>query len=99
MDIKDEMESKPNDETNKSSDEQISLKVNILKNRFILTNIRMALFLGVLGCILTVFAQGFYLRSQWTAYAGSYLLTMNACCFILVGIAVMSYGSRFYKLL
>ena len=74
-------------------------KVNILKNRFILTNIRMALFLGVLGCILTVFAQGFYLRSQWTAYVGSYLLTMNACCFILVGIAVMSYGSRFYKLL
>ena len=74
-------------------------KVNILKNQFILTNIRMALFLGVIGCILPLFASGFYLRSQWITYSGSYLLTMNACCFILIGLAVMSYGSRFYALI
>jgi len=74
-------------------------KVNILKNRFILTNIRMALFLGVIGCVLPLFASGFYLRSQWATHSGSYLLTMNACCFMLIGLAVMSYGSRFYALI
>ena len=74
-------------------------KVNILKNHFILTNIIMALLLGIIGCILPVFAQGFYLRSQWMTYCGSYLLTMNACCFMLIGLAVMSYGNRFSQIL
>ena len=39
MDIKDEMGSTPNNETNKSSNEQLSLKVNILKNNELFKNI------------------------------------------------------------
>ena len=70
-------------------------KVNILKNKFVLLNIRFALFLGIIGCILPVFASGFYLRSQWMTTSWSSLLSMNACCFMLIGLAVMSYGSLF----
>ena len=38
-------------------------KFNVLNNKFILLNIRVALLLGVLGCLIPVFANGFYLRS------------------------------------
>jgi len=35
------------------------------------------------------------LRSQWMTTSWASLLSMNACCFILIGIAVMSYGNAF----
>ncbi len=67
-------------------------KFNVLNNKFILLNIRVALLLGVLGCLIPVFANGFYLRSLWLTRTWSHLLSMNAVCLMLIGLSIMSYS-------
>jgi len=69
-------------------------KFNVLNNKFILLNIRVALLLGVLGCLIPVFANGFYLRSLWLTRTWSHLLSMNAVCLMLIGLSIMSYSRR-----
>jgi len=68
-------------------------KFNILNNKFILLNIRVALLLGVLGCILPVFGQ-FYYRSLWVRESWKNLLSMNCICLMLIGLSIMSYSRR-----
>jgi len=69
-------------------------KFNVLNNKFILLNIRVALLLGVLGCLIPVFANGFYLRSLWLIKTWAHLLSMNAVCLMLIGLSIMSYSRR-----
>ena len=69
-------------------------KFNVLNNKFILLNIRVALLLGVLGCLIPVFANGFYLRSLWLTKTWAHLLSMNAVCLMLIGLSIMSYSRR-----
>ena len=69
-------------------------KFNIFNNKFILLNIDFALFLGVIGCIISAFDQ-FYYRSLWFTSTWAHLLSMNCVCFILIGLAIMSYSRRY----
>jgi len=69
-------------------------KFNVLNNKFILLNIRMALLLGVIGCLLPVFANGFYLRSLWLTKTWTHFLSMNSVCLMLIGLAIMSYSRQ-----
>jgi len=68
------------------------VKFNVLNNKFVLLNIRVALLLGVMGCLLPVFADGFYLRSLWLTQTWAHLLSMNAVCLMLIGLSIMSYS-------
>jgi len=68
------------------------VKVNVLNNKFVLLNIKVALLLGVIGCILPIFAPGFYLRSLWVIETWAFILSMNAVCLMLIGLSIMSYS-------
>ena len=68
-------------------------KFNIFNNKFVLLNIDFALFLGVLGCIISAFDQ-FYYRSLWFTQTWAHLLSMNCVCFMLIGLSIMSYSRR-----
>jgi len=69
------------------------VEFNVLTNKFVLLNIRVALLLGVIGCIIPVFDR-FYYRSEWFTQSWSYLLSMNCVCLMLIGLAIMSYSRR-----
>ena len=64
-------------------------KFNIFKNKFILLNIRYALFFGTLACLFTVFSPGFYLKSLWINQLWSYIVSMNTSCFMFIGISIL----------
>lgn len=69
------------------------VEFNVLNNEFVLLNIRVALLLGVIGCIIPVFDK-FYYRSEWFKQSWSYLLSMNCVCLMFIGISIMSYTRR-----
>lgn len=69
------------------------VKFNVLNNKFVLLNIRVALLLGVLGCIIPVFDQ-FYYRSLWFTQTWAHILSMNCVCLMLIGLSIMSYSRR-----
>lgn len=64
-------------------------KFDIFKNKFILLNIRYALFFGALACLFTVFSPGFYLKSLWVNQLWSYIVSMNTSCFMFIGISIL----------
>jgi len=68
-------------------------RFNVFNNKFVLLNINFALFLGVIGCIISAFDQ-FYYRSLWFTQTWSHLLSMNCVCFMLIGLSIMSYSRR-----
>jgi len=70
-------------------------KFNIFNNKFILLNIDFALFLGVIGCMISAFDQ-FYYRSLWFTSTWAHLLSMNCVCLMLIGLAIMSYSRRYH---
>jgi hypothetical protein len=65
----------------------------VLNNKFILLNVRVALLLGVIGCIIPVFDR-FYYRSEWFSQSWSYLLSMNSVCLMLIGLSIFSYTRK-----
>ncbi len=67
--------------------------INVLNNKFILLNVRVALLLGVIGCIIPVFDR-FYYRSEWFSQSWSYLLSMNSVCLMLIGLSIFSYTRK-----
>ncbi len=69
------------------------VEFNVLNNKFVLLNIRAALLLGVIGCIIPVFDR-FYYRSEWFSQSWSYLLSMNSVCLMLIGISIFSYTRK-----
>jgi len=69
------------------------VEFNVLNNKFILLNVRVALLLGVIGCIIPVFDR-FYYRSEWFSQSWSYLLSMNSVCLMLIGISIFSYTRK-----
>ena len=64
-------------------------KFNIFQNKFILLNIRYALFFGTLACLFTVFSPGFYLKSLWLNQLWAYIVSMNTSCFMFIGITIL----------
>ena len=66
--------------------------VNILKSPFIIMNIRFALLLGTIGCLLPIFHTADFtdnignllINSTWIT-----LLTMNTCGFIFIFLAIL----------
>jgi len=68
------------------------LRVNILKSPFIRLNIRFALLLGTIGCLLPIFhtadftdnIRNLLLNSTWIT-----ILTMNTCSFIFIFLAIL----------
>lgn len=64
-------------------------KFNIFQNKFILLNIRYALFFGTLACLFTVFSPGFYLKSLWVNQLWSYIVSMNTSCFMFIGVTIL----------
>jgi len=71
----------------------VSEKFNVLSNKFVLLNMRVALLLGVVGCILPVFSPGFYLKSLWAQRTWAHILNMNAVCLMLIGLSLMTYSN------
>ena len=69
------------------------VEFNVLNNKFILLNVRVALLLGVIGCIIPVFDR-FYYRSEWFSQSWSYLLSMNSVCLMLIGLSIFSYTRK-----
>ena len=69
------------------------VEFNVLNNKFVLLNIRVALLLGVIGCIIPIFDR-FYYRSEWFTQSWSYLLSMNCVCLMFIGISIFSYTRR-----
>ena len=63
--------------------------IEIFKNPFIVVNIRFALLLGVVGCMLSVFTE-FYLRSMWMGKVWSHFLAMNCSCLLLIGLSILT---------
>ena len=68
-------------------------KFNVFNNKFVLLNIDFALFLGVIGCVVSAFDQ-FYFRSLWFTQTWAHLLSMNCVCLMLIGLSIMSYSRR-----
>ena len=64
-------------------------RIEIFKNPFIILNIRFALLLGVVGCMLSVFTE-FYLRSMWMGKVWSHFLAMNCSCLLLIGLSILT---------